>query len=138
MFEQQMNLLNDLGFDTSMKGAKYFLSASDQLQFFLEKIDNDLNNIYDLLPNNIHNIDEYIDSIYVEDYGFYFECGKNIYMEELNKFINSRKIVDDKQRELNERILGNSISDKDILLKISLYLNNEKKNEEKNNEKKLL
>lgn len=135
MLEQKIKLLEDLGFNTNMKGAKYFISASDQLQDFLDSIGNDLNNVYISLPNNVDNLDQYIDCIYVEDYGFYFECGKNSYLEEMNKFINSRVIKTDKQKELNRKILGNSISDKEILLKICMYLN--KLKEEKITEKKL-
>ena len=130
MLEQKIKLLEDLGFNTNLKGAKYFISASDQLQDFLEEIGNDLNNVYYGLPKNVSSLDQFIDCIYVEDYGFYFECGKNAYLEDMNKFINSREIKTDKQKELNNRILGNSTDDKSILLKISMYLNNERKKEE--------
>lgn len=131
MLEQKVKLLEELGFNTNLKGARYFISASDQLQDFLNKIDNNLNNVYNGLPNNINSLSEYIDCIFVEDYGFYFECGKNTYLEEMNKFINSREIKTEKQRELNKKILGNSSDSKNILLKISMYLNKEREKEEK-------
>ena len=131
MLEQKVKLLEELGFNTNLKGARYFISASDQLQDFLDKIDNNLNNVYNGLPNNINSLSEYIDCIFVEDYGFYFECGKNTYLEEMNKFINSREIKTEKQKELNKKILGNSLDSKNILLKISMYLNKEREKEEK-------
>ena len=130
MLEQKIKLLEDLGFDTNLKGAKYFISASDQLQVFLEEIGNDLNNVYYGLPKNVTSLEQFIDCIYVEDYGFYFECGKNAYLEDMNKFISSRKIKTDKQKELNKKILGDSTDDKSILLKISMYLNKEREKEE--------
>ena len=138
MLERKVKLLEELGFNTNLKGAKYFISASDQLQEFLDEIGNDLNNIYNGLPRNVDNLNQFIDCIYVEDYGFYFECGRIAYLEEMNKFINSREIKNEKQKELNNKILGNSTDDKSILLKFSLYLNKEiEKEEEKEEGKKL-
>ena len=138
MLERKVKLLEELGFNTNLKGAKYFISASDQLQEFLDEIGNDLNNIYNGLPRNVGNLNQFIDCIYVEDYGFYFECGRIAYLEEMNKFINSREIKNEKQKELNNKILGNSTDDKSILLKFSLYLNKEiEKEEEKVEGKKL-
>lgn len=138
MLERKVKLLEELGFNTNLKGAKYFISASDQLQEFLDEIGNDLNNIYNGLPRNVDNLNQFIDCIYVEDYGFYFECGRIAYLEEMNKFINSREIKNEKQKELNNKILGNSTDDKSILLKFSLYLNKEiEKEEEKVEGKKL-
>ena len=138
MLERKVKLLEELGFNTNLKGAKYFISASDQLQEFLDEIGNDLNNIYNGLPRNVDNLNQFIDCIYVEDYGFYFECGRIAYLEEMNKFINSREIKTEKQKELNNIILGNSTDDKSILLKFSLYLNKEiEKEEEKVEGKKL-
>lgn len=130
MLERKVKLLEDLGFNTNLKGAKYFISASDQLQDFLDGIGNDLNNVYTGLPNNVGNLNQFIDCIYVEDYGFYFECGRVAYLEEMNKFINSREIKTEKQKELNQEILGYSTDDKSILLKISMYLNKEREKEE--------
>lgn len=130
MLEQKVKLLKDLGFNTNLKGAKYFISASDQLQDFLDKIGNDLNNVYAGLPKNVGNLDQYIDCIFVEDYGFYFECGRVAYMKEINDFINSREIKTDEQQKLNRIVLGNSRDLKSILLKISMYLNKEKEKEE--------
>ena len=51
MLEQKVKLLDELGFNTNLKGAKFFISASDQLQDFLDNIGNDLNNVYNGLPN---------------------------------------------------------------------------------------
>ena len=133
MLEQK----NKLGFNINLKGAKYFISASDQLQDFFDKIDNNIENVGVLLPNNIENLDQYIDCIFVEDYGFIFECGKNNYLDEMEKFINSRNINNQKQLELNKKVFGNSTNIKDMLVKISLYLNKETKKEESIKGKKL-
>ena len=130
VLEQKVKLLDELGFNTNLKGAKFFISASDQLQDFLDNIGNDLNNVYNGLPNNVTSLDQYIDCIFVDDYGFYFECGKNTYLEEMSKFIDSREIKTKEQKELNHIILGNSTDIKDILLKISMYLNKEKEKAE--------
>ena len=137
MLEQKNQLLDELGFNINLKGARYFISASDQLQDFFDKIDNNIENVGVLLPNNIENLDQYIDCIFVEDYGFIFECGKNNYLDEMEKFINSRNINNQKQLELNKKVFGNSTNIKDMLVKISLYLNKETKKEESIKGKKL-
>ena len=137
MLEQKNQLLDELGFNINLKGARYFISASDQLQDFFDKIDNNIENVGVLLPNNIENLDQYIDCIFVEDYGFIFECGKNNYLDEMEKFINSRNINNQKQLELNKKVFGNSTNIKDMLVKISLYLNKEREKEESIKGKKL-
>ena len=113
-----------------MKGAKYFLSACVQLQDFLLSIDNNLNKVSEALPNNMNSIRDYINSIYLEDYAFYYECGKSKYFHELYKFLGSRKNnVHDNNTVVG--LLNDCKDDKDILLKISLFLNKQVKKEDK-------
>ena len=136
MLDQHMKLLRDLGYDTSLKGAKFFVSISQQIQELVDKNNGSLNNIEQLLPEHTNNINDYINCLYLEDYAFYFECGKKSYFKEMDIFLKSKTIKDDKQLELNNKVFGEANNYDDILLNFCVYLSNNKK--EKSDSKKMV
>ena len=92
MIEQHMNLLNELGFNTNLKGAKYFVGICIQMQELIDKNNGSLENLTDNLPGCFSDVYQFMDSLYLEDYKFFYECGRKNYLEAINEFINCRKM----------------------------------------------
>lgn len=135
MIEQHINLLNELGFNTNLKGAKYFVGISFQMQELIDNNNGSLENITDNLPGSFSDIYQFIDSLYLEDYKFFYECGRKKYLEEMDEFINSRKITSEEQKKLNNKVFGNVDKREDLILNLCMFFSNEKKVEK--NESKI-
>lgn len=135
MIEQHINLLNELGFNTNLKGAKFFVGISFQMQELIDNNNGSLENITDNLPGSFSDIYQFIDSLYLEDYKFFYECGRKKYLEEMDEFINSRKITSEEQKELNNKVFGNVDKREDLILNLCIFFSNEKKVEK--NESKI-
>lgn len=136
--DYRIKLMNELGFDTEKLGAKFFLSVVMEVQEILESIENAKNVVPDYLPKKIEDIDSFMDRLYLEDFMFFFECGKTKYFEGLNEFICSRKTGGEKDKLFNE-VFGNSEDLDSMVISFAKYSNNhkeelcEKCNEEKQN-----
>ena len=141
MSSQHKNLLKELGFDTNLMGTIYFVSICEQIQELIDSNDGNLDKALEKIPHSFHGIYDYINSLYLEDYAFYFECGKNKYMEAMDEFINSKKIVNQEQEELNKKVFGITynyeMNKEDLILVLCMYLNNKQK-EQDNKDLKIL
>ena len=100
--DYRIKLLNDLGFDTKQLGAKFFIGAVMEVQEILNGIEGIKKDVPDYLPKKIEDINGFMDKIYVDEFMFFFECGKEKYFKELNNFISSRKTGSEKDKLFNE------------------------------------
>lgn len=76
---EQKNILRALGFDTEVKGAKYFLDIVEDITYELLK------------GTDEESIIEKIPSFCLEYYHFYYEVGKNTFYKELTSFHEKRR-----------------------------------------------
>lgn len=143
--DYRIKLLNDLGFDTKQLGAKYFIGAVMEVQEILNGIEGIKKDVPDYLPKKIEDINGFMDKIYVDEFMFFFECGKEKYFKELNNFISSRKTGSEKDKLFNEVFEDSMGLDSMVIsfAKYSNHLNEElcKENnieEQKNDEKKFI
>lgn len=133
MNAQQIKLLYDAGFDVKQTGAKFFLSIVKEVQVILELIEDTSKNIPDYLPKKIEDIEGFMDRLYLEEYKFYYECGKTKYFNELNKFFDSRKTSSENDKVFKE-IFGDSKDINSMVINFAKYSNHHK--EEFNNSEK--
>ncbi len=123
MTDNQKKLLKEMGFNVELKGAEYFISVVTQLQETLRVTDGDLKKIPGFHNNNGNVVCSYIDSLYVEDYAFSFECGRKSYLNDLDEFINSRVCKDEQQEKIFSKIFGKLDNRELKLLNFAKYLN---------------
>lgn len=124
MKEQQRYLLDEMGFNTKKKGCDYFLSISDDVIDLLDKIEHpeDRNDIKEYDPKTFEELKDKLGSLYLEEYAFIIECGKNIYFDTIKSFISTYNPIDDKSIELSRKVLGDSIESlDDMVLNFSIY-----------------
>lgn len=80
MFENYLNILGQIGFDSKCRGAIFISSIVSEVISLLEEGIQD-EEILKRLP-----------SLYLEDYHFFFEVGRFKYFDEINKCISSRNV----------------------------------------------
>lgn len=136
MTDNQKRLLKEMGFNTELKGAEYFISVVTQLQETLIVTDGDLKKIPGFQYNNGNVINSYIDSLFVEDYAFSYECGRKQYLKDMDEFLNSRVNIDEQQEELFSKIFGKLDNRELKIFNFAKYLN--ENNQEFLDDKKLL
>ncbi len=143
--DYRFKLLNDLGFDSKQIGAKFFLGAVMEVQEILNGIEGIKKDVPDYLPKKVEDINGFMDKIYVDEFMFFFECGKEKYFKELNNFISSRKTSSENDKLFN-KVFEDSMGLDSMVIsfaKYSNHLNEElcKENnieEQKNDEKKFI
>ena len=143
--DYRIKLLNDLGFDTKQLGAKFFIGAVMEVQEILNGIEGIKKDVPDYLPKKIEDINGFMDKIYVDEFMFFFECGKEKYFKELNNFISSRKTGSEKDKLFNE-VFEDSMGLDSMVINFSKYSNQHKEDyceeinieEQKNDEKKII
>lgn len=143
--DYRIKLLNDLGFDTKQLGAKFFIGAVMEVQEILNGIEGIKKDVPDYLPKKIEDINGFMDKIYVDEFMFFFECGKEKYFKELNNFISSRKTGSEKDKLFNE-VFEDSMGLDSMVINFSKYSNQHKEDyceeinieEQKNDEKKFI
>ena len=139
MTDNYKKLLKEMGFNTELKGAEYFISVVTQLQETLLLIDGDFKKIPGFQFNNGNIIYNYIDSLFVEDYAFSYECGRKQYLKDMDDFLNSRVSIDEQQEELYSKIFGKLDNRELKILNFAKYLNenNQELFDDKKNIKKV-
>lgn len=106
-------LFNKLGYHTEKVGSLYFFNVLDEVRNELK------NNVED------DEIKAKLPSFYLEDYHFFFEVTKTVYMERINDFLTDRRDVDN---DIIKSIEGLDLED--ILLVFAKYINEREKAEE--------
>lgn len=117
MFENYLNILGQIGFDSKCRGAIFISSIVSEVITLLEEGIQD-EEILKRLP-----------SLYLEDYHFFFEVGRFKYFDEINKCISSRKVNDKKN---SVKIKYNSADS--FIINFSKYCRSLEKVDENNKE----
>jgi len=109
--KQYKELLANLGYDVSLKGAAYFIELIDEVRELFREGKSD-EEIKELLPR-----------YYLEYYHFILEVGGVKYMKELKKFSESRRIERAKDDFKGQSLMfSKATTIEDNLLSISRYL----------------
>lgn len=123
MEKQHGLLLEELGFDVSLKGALLF----DDL---IEEVVQLLNS-----KKSEEELRKALPSIYLENYHFIYEIGKFKYFAMLNEFLNSIKLNDNKKQSSQLKEIfkeKKQLSLDDALIDLAKYINKQKENENEN------
>ena len=111
MQKQYRELLANLGYDVSLKGAAYFIELIDEVRNLFSEGKSD-EEIKELLPR-----------YYLEYYHFILEVGGVKYMKELKKFSDSRRIERAKREFRGQSLMfSKATTIEDNLLSISRYI----------------
>ena len=112
--------MDNLGYDTSSVGAKFFLDLIDETYGLLVK------------GMSVDEVTKMLPCIYLENYHFDYEVGRHDYFKEINNFLDS-KVINRRSRTINRRfdLLKNKLTLDDLIMFFSTYFYQVDKGERK-------
>ena len=111
--EERKKLYNDLGFNSELDGCLFFDDLVEEVRQLMDIDELDYNNIKEILPR-----------LELEFYHFFYEVGRFVYLDEIDKFLKSRKKTP-KSKTMFSEVFGakKNVSKEKAVYDLAKYLN---------------